>query len=719
MIDVRQLPPALLSRSITIRMEPKRAGEPVESYIAPDAGPRAEELRECCRAWAERHVDELKGRRPDLIGLTNRRAEVWWPLLVLGEAAGGEWEDRARAAARAFGAGGDETDRPADQVQLLMDVHAAFGDTTAIFTVDLLAKLNNLEERPWGDRRRGEGLDARGLATLLRPFKIRPRTVRIGEETAKGYHVDQFADTFGRYLPEPPLSVTSVTSVTTAPQSQADVTDVTDVTATEAARRLRPTEIRGRQPSMKAARRRWVSTTPGTAEVGDQLLTAREVADLLGVSAETVLRWTRRGELPAIRLPSGAIRFREAEIEAWLAERATTARGVVDPPACRRPRRNLVPCYPPRRRGAEMPRDPTWPGLPAWPEPLGPPLLRRRRQAPPQVPVPVQVRRARPLPRRDRAAATRRGRAAARADARRVRRRLPGAPRGHGPAADDRRAALAARLRHRRRSGTCRSRDLERMSGEIAAWRATLPDAPATAITQALRQALDAAVRWGYMSRNPAEAGRTQPASPAAPGAGLHRRRDRRDRRRAVADVPAAARVRRRDRPAARGVAGARAPRRRPPGGRADRPPHRLERRDRRAGQDDPQPPPGAAVAPRARRARRAPAAARHAAACSRPRTAGCSTSTTSAAASGRPAIEASGVRDARRGSTTCAPRSPRDALAAGVSRVRAGARDGHERRDDRAPLRRRCSTAPVRAIAGRLDVLDADQRPGRASEDG
>ncbi len=81
-IDVRQMPPALLSRSITIRMEPKRAGDPVESYIAPDAGPRAEELRECCRAWAERHVDELKGRRPDLVGLTNRRAEVWWPLLV-------------------------------------------------------------------------------------------------------------------------------------------------------------------------------------------------------------------------------------------------------------------------------------------------------------------------------------------------------------------------------------------------------------------------------------------------------------------------------------------------------------------------------------------------------------------------------------------------------------------------------------------------------------
>jgi excisionase family DNA binding protein len=53
-----------------------------------------------------------------------------------------------------------------------------------------------------------------------------------------------------------------------------------------------------------------------------RLLTAREVADTLGVSAETVLRWMRRGELPAIRLPGGAIRFREDELDGWLAERA-------------------------------------------------------------------------------------------------------------------------------------------------------------------------------------------------------------------------------------------------------------------------------------------------------------------------------------------------------------------------------------------------------------
>jgi excisionase family DNA binding protein len=59
------------------------------------------------------------------------------------------------------------------------------------------------------------------------------------------------------------------------------------------------------------------------------LLTARELAERLCVSTETVLRWHRRGELPAIVLPSGQIRFREDEIEEWLRERATPRRGVL------------------------------------------------------------------------------------------------------------------------------------------------------------------------------------------------------------------------------------------------------------------------------------------------------------------------------------------------------------------------------------------------------
>lgn len=59
--------------------------------------------------------------------------------------------------------------------------------------------------------------------------------------------------------------------------------------------------------------------------MSEPLLTARELAEKLGVHVETVLRWTRTGRLPGFRLPSGALRFRESAIEAWLEQRATGA----------------------------------------------------------------------------------------------------------------------------------------------------------------------------------------------------------------------------------------------------------------------------------------------------------------------------------------------------------------------------------------------------------
>jgi hypothetical protein len=38
------------------------------------------------------------------------------------------------------------------------------------------------------------------LAQMLRPFSIHPRTIRFGEDTAKGYNRIDFEDAFERYL---------------------------------------------------------------------------------------------------------------------------------------------------------------------------------------------------------------------------------------------------------------------------------------------------------------------------------------------------------------------------------------------------------------------------------------------------------------------------------------------------------------------------------------
>jgi excisionase family DNA binding protein len=61
-------------------------------------------------------------------------------------------------------------------------------------------------------------------------------------------------------------------------------------------------------------------SAPNAVDRPEPLLTAREVADLLGESVETVLRRFRRGDLPGLRLGNGArrpVRFRWSEVEAW------------------------------------------------------------------------------------------------------------------------------------------------------------------------------------------------------------------------------------------------------------------------------------------------------------------------------------------------------------------------------------------------------------------
>jgi integrase len=77
---------------------------------------------------------------------------------------------------------------------------------------------------------------------------------------------------------------------------------------------------------------------------------------------------------------------------------------------------------------------------------------------------------------------------------------------------------LRARLGYATRAfGGVPLRDLEHMSGEIASWRVQLPKGSRYGVTQALRQALEAAGRWGYMTTNPAKQAGRNPQPPPRP----------------------------------------------------------------------------------------------------------------------------------------------------------------------------------------------------------
>jgi excisionase family DNA binding protein len=49
-----------------------------------------------------------------------------------------------------------------------------------------------------------------------------------------------------------------------------------------------------------------------------KFLSTAEVAKLLGVSSQVVLKWARLGKIPVLRLGKRVLRFEAAAIEAWL-----------------------------------------------------------------------------------------------------------------------------------------------------------------------------------------------------------------------------------------------------------------------------------------------------------------------------------------------------------------------------------------------------------------
>jgi hypothetical protein len=147
--------------------------------------------------------------RPDW--LDDRAADLWGGLFAVAEVAGGEWPARALEAARSLSAGreGDEEDEV--KVAALLDVAAVFQEkgVARLHTVDILAALNVLDERPWPRWHRGNPLSARGLAGLLKGFRtgddraprVRSHQLHLNGRNANGYRLRDLMEPLTRYAP--------------------------------------------------------------------------------------------------------------------------------------------------------------------------------------------------------------------------------------------------------------------------------------------------------------------------------------------------------------------------------------------------------------------------------------------------------------------------------------------------------------------------------------
>lgn len=226
------LPDTIMSRSVVVRMRRRAPGESVEPWRLRINGPDADRLHDRIEKWTVSVAGKLAGgdfwpEMPD--GIHDRDADVWEALLVVADLAGGRWPAQARGAAVMM-VNASKNKRPSIGVQLLADVRAVFdaiGDDK-LTSDQIVGALCDLDEAPWRNIRRGEPIDARGLAVRLGKYGIGSKPQRNGEEVFKGYNRAQFEDAWSRYLPPAPpdLSVTSVT----APPEHPDfaVTSVTE-----------------------------------------------------------------------------------------------------------------------------------------------------------------------------------------------------------------------------------------------------------------------------------------------------------------------------------------------------------------------------------------------------------------------------------------------------------------------------------------------------------
>ena len=145
----------------------------------------------------------LRAARPKLPeALHDRAKDNWEPLIAIAELAGDAWAERARKAALELSVASNES--MSVGVELLNDIKEVFEHNRAekISTADLITALCDDDEKPRATYNRGKPITPRQVSKRLSEYGIKSKNIRIGYATPKGFDLDQFNESFNRYLVE-------------------------------------------------------------------------------------------------------------------------------------------------------------------------------------------------------------------------------------------------------------------------------------------------------------------------------------------------------------------------------------------------------------------------------------------------------------------------------------------------------------------------------------
>lgn len=194
---LNDIPDTIMTRSVVIRMRRRAPGESIEPWRQRINAPQAAPLAAGLAAWSRSAADRIVWpEMPD--GIEDRNADVWEPLLAVADLAGGDWPERVRCSAVALVAD-SMAGVPSLGVLLLRDLRAAFAGQDKLTTEAILHALHDIDESPWGDLR-GKPVDARWLSRQLKKYEVSARNIRTPEGIFKGYHREDLADPWSRYV---------------------------------------------------------------------------------------------------------------------------------------------------------------------------------------------------------------------------------------------------------------------------------------------------------------------------------------------------------------------------------------------------------------------------------------------------------------------------------------------------------------------------------------